>query len=167
VSETLTVLVKEVKKKSGEKNGKPWTVRMLIDGNDELVGSAFGDLLAGVEADRKYDVEREKDGKYWNVVSIKPHEDEGPRPFDAKTANDEPDWDKKGLHMTRCALWRGFFSGDGIPALMAWWTRENSDKGEAELLNFLRRVGVHLVTAAEFDTYNREPATEDDLLPFG
>jgi len=75
MSESTTILLKEVKKlKTGSNNKGQWTLYGLIDGNEEVFGTWFNDTDLYNEARRyeneKAEVEFEKTDKGRNVKSI-------------------------------------------------------------------------------------------------
>lgn len=76
------------------------------------------------------------------------------------------DWDIVGLRKTRCALWAQYI-GETIPIAAAWWSKNNQNASEADLLMFLGRVGAHMVVKAETDIYHRPPAVSGEDIPFG
>jgi hypothetical protein len=76
LSETLTVLVKEVTSKSGTTDGRAWTRHALVDDSGTLVGSSFKALDAAPGS--KVEVTREKQGDFWNITGVKPASADAP-----------------------------------------------------------------------------------------
>lgn len=165
MSETATVLVEKVDEKSGQTNGRDWTKYAIKDANGEWYSRLNDSIPKSYEGQRVV-IEYEMNGKYKNIVSVAPVNGDSALPR-AEKADGSPDWDLKGLHMTRCALWGRFFQGDACQSLIAIHMKDSQgEAGVAKLAHYLLAVGRELVRGAEEDIYHREPAQKDDGVPF-
>lgn len=166
MAETATVLIEELSERHGEKNGRPWTKWSLKDANGTFYGTFSESVIEPARelTGKKALIEFEVDGKFRNLVSVAPLTEDSPLPR-AERADGSPDWDVKGLHMSRNALWKAYIGSPLIARIAA----NCAEKGisEAETVNTLSRVGKALVVTAEVDQYHRPPAGPEEDIPFG
>ena len=164
MSETATVLVEKVDEKSGQTNGRDWTKYAIKDANGEWY-SRLNDSIPKDYEGKRVVIEYEMNGKYKNIVSVKPEQDNGALPS-SQTASGEADWDIIGLRKTRCHLWGAFLSGDACQSLIALSLKDKPDRKPSEVAAYLSSVGRKLVLSAEVDIYHRSPAQAEEDIPF-
>lgn len=157
---TATITVQGIETKEGTSAaGKPWKL-VRVKAAEGGVYATFDQGLgqqAGAAVGRRANITYETTEKGDNLKSLVVDESAPaalPAAVVAQKPNGDVDWDRIGLHKTRCALWAALFSGGtlaGIPETAALV------------------MGCALVAGAEADIFNRAPsqAPDDfDGIPF-
>lgn len=162
----MTVVIGEVTQiKSGTtKNGKPYTLHKVTDGNGESLGTCFADLanIARGFIGQRAVVVNERDGDYLNLKSV----EAAPEPAANSDGPTQEMWDAKerrGHRRAAVAIAASFYSGNGTD-------------GEADTFDFAERIlefvyegaadGPEFVAAAQAAQSDSRAPLDDDDIPF-
>lgn len=163
MSEHTTTVVADVNRKTGETNNKAWTRYSLKDDDGNWYSTFESGLISSDLKGQRVSLEWEQNGDFKTLLKVSPADDS---PIAARTPDGDADWDLIGLRKTRCALWSAYLPGALEQAFQYWASVQTDPPGTADIAHFLVRFGKQLVVAAEADIFQREPAGQDEDVPF-
>jgi hypothetical protein len=165
------ILVEKITAKEGATDGRPWTRFAIKDAVGEWYstfdGTIIADLKEGQKARIRYESKPLNGRVVKNLLAAEPVEEASglPDTYRAERPTGEPDWDKKGLHMTRCALWNHFLSGhlaSSIYMNLMLEQKQDPNTPRRDPMEHVLITGTRLVVHAERDVFER-PAGDDGI----
>ena len=166
MSRVDVVLVEDVTRKTGEKNGRAWTRYSVKDSDGNWYSTFEGGVVNSSMKGQTVELEWEQNGDFRNLLRAS-GPGAGSEPTSTIAETEKPDWDLIGLRKTRCALWVAVLESPLLAAYVNRWIEvQSGDVGNADIQHVAEQFARRIVLAAEVDIFHREPAGAEEDIPF-